>query len=116
MIKIEEETKNVTYKKKTVLCDDCGAVIRHDMSCSVARCEICGADLCRDCICHEEPTMGDYREVYCRTCYEITTDNSDNINKLREQADIEEEILHMECKRIRDEKTKAKLSEESKPK
>jgi ribosomal protein L37AE/L43A len=51
MIKEIKTTKEVIVKHK--FCDDCGIEIKRDMACSIARCEICGKDLCDKCIGHE---------------------------------------------------------------
>ena len=67
MIKEFIETKQVTTTKKIKVCDDCGKQINHSMACSVAICELCGADLCDKCVVHENNTMGEY----CKSCYAI---------------------------------------------
>jgi hypothetical protein len=116
MRKVVEETQYVTQKKRIVICDDCGKTIKHDLACSVATCEICGADLCEKCIGLEVPTMGDYREVYCFGCHWLIKDNNKEILELRQKADDLEENLFNACKEERNKKTKAKLSENPQPK
>lgn len=71
-MKIEHEHQE-TVTKKTVMrfCDDCHTPIDWHLQCSVAKCEICGADLCDTHVAHENSTGGDYREVYCKTCWDI---------------------------------------------
>lgn len=111
-----KESKFVTYKRKITCCDDCGALIKHDLVCSVAKCEICDADLCEKCIGLELPTMGDYREVYCYGCHILIKDNNEKILKLRDEADKLEEYLFDDCKKQRDEKTKERINEQNKEK
>lgn len=69
MIKEKTILKETTVKIK--YCDDCGKQITAGMACWKAQCEYCGKDLCDKCIGHEEETGGDYRIVYCKTCWEI---------------------------------------------
>lgn len=52
-------------------CDVCGAEIRIGLACSAAYCMYCRKDLCENCIGHENSTMVDYRDVYCKQCWEL---------------------------------------------
>lgn len=69
MIKEEKLVKETKVFHK--FCDDCGAEIKRGMACSVAKCEICGKELCDKCIGHEANVSGDYREVYCKKCWKL---------------------------------------------
>ena len=70
MIKEKKTTKEIITRHK--YCDDCGKKIKHQsMMCSVAKCNTCGKDLCENCIGEEEDTSGDYRTVYCKSCWDI---------------------------------------------
>ena len=69
MIKETKVNKEVTERQK--FCDVCGEEITIGLRCSVARCEYCKKDLCSDCVGHEVATGGDYRVVYCKSCWEI---------------------------------------------
>lgn len=82
MIIETKEQKEVIFTKKRRVCDVCGADIIWVLACSAARCENCKKDLCENCIGHEEDTCGDYREVYCKRCWEIGEPYRFNIDKL----------------------------------
>lgn len=68
MIKETKTIKEVVIRSK--YCDVCGVEIHNGMACSVAKCEICGKDLCDKCVEYEN-SVGDYREVYCKKCWDI---------------------------------------------
>ena len=68
MNKYTEDSTSVTKIQK--FCDTCGTEIKRDMACTVAKCEICGNDICEKCIAHEDGSTGDYRTVYCAKCWE----------------------------------------------
>ena len=62
------------------------------MACSVATCEMCHKDLCDTCVGKEEYTGGDYREVYCSSCWNVgepyrseMQEHEDAIDKLAEE-------------------------------
>ena len=84
------ETKS---KRTEIYCDDCGKKINWDLQCSVSRCEYCGKDLCEKCIEIEKSTDGDYREVYCKTCWDIAKPYHKKIDEL--EGEIEN--LYNEC-------------------
>lgn len=69
MIKEKKVNKEVIERQK--FCDVCGKEITIGLRCSVARCEYCKKDLCSECIGHEYETGGDYRVVYCESCWKI---------------------------------------------
>ena len=69
MIKEKTILKEHTVRQK--YCDVCETQIPKGLACWRAHCEYCGKDLCDKCIGHEEETGGDYRIVYCKTCWEI---------------------------------------------
>ena len=95
MIKEEKQTQEITIKHK--YCDDCGIEIKIDMACSVAKCEICGKDLCNKCIGYEANTMGDYREVYCKKCWEIGTEYRLKIEQLENEIENLSDEWHNRC-------------------
>lgn len=85
MIKEEETIKTEIIRHK--YCDDCGSEIHRGMQCSVAKCEICGKDLCDKCIGHEDGNTGDYRTVYCKNCWTIGESYRNEINELENRID-----------------------------
>jgi len=95
MIKKVETKKTIITN--IILCDDCGIEIKRDMACSVARCEICGKDLCDKCIGHEADTIGDYREVYCKKCWDIGEKYRYKINELENSIDDLYSEWHENC-------------------
>lgn len=95
MIKKVETTKTIITNIK--LCDDCGIVIKKDMACSVAKCEICGKDLCNKCIGYEANSIGDYREVYCKKCWEIGTEYRLKIEQLENEIDDFHDEWYKKC-------------------
>ncbi len=95
MIKREKQTQEVTIKHK--YCDDCGTEIKTGMICWVANCEICGKDLCDDCIGHEIDTGGDYRIVYCKKCWELGTEYRLKIEQLENEIENLSTEWHKQC-------------------
>ena len=81
--------------KTEIYCDDCGKKIHWDLQCSVSRCEYCNKDLCEKCVAMEKSTDGDYREVYCKKCWDIVKPYYEKIAKL----DDEIEKLYDECEK-----------------
>lgn len=69
MIKETKIQKEAVEQHK--FCDVCGTEIRVGLVCSAARCQYCGKDLCEKCVGHEDETGGDYRNVFCKRCWEI---------------------------------------------
>lgn len=69
MIKETKTTKEITVEQR--YCDVCGVKLNWQLQCSVAQCEKCGKDLCNNCVGKENDTTGDYREVYCKVCWDI---------------------------------------------
>ena len=85
MIKTTKVLKeDVLYEK---FCDVCGKKIHIGMACSKAQCQNCKKDLCNDCIGHEENCPGDYREVYCKKCWEIGYSYRTRIDALEAEID-----------------------------
>jgi uncharacterized protein Yka (UPF0111/DUF47 family) len=85
MIKEEKKIQEVTVKQK--YCDDCGVKINRTMACSVAKCEICGKDLCDNCVAHEDKSYDDYRIVFCSKCWTIGEKYRNEIKKLETEID-----------------------------
>jgi len=90
MYKEYEETKIV--KKKRKFCDICGEEIHIGLACSKASCGICKRDLCENCIGYELETGGDYRIVYCKSCWDSGEDIRSQIQELNSKIDE----LHIE--------------------
>lgn len=70
MIKENKITKEVTVTEKHRYCDECGKELHWSLACSRTSCEYCGKDLCEKCIGHEEFNTGDYRDVWCKECWD----------------------------------------------
>ena len=88
---VNEYTKEVVKKHVMRLCDDCRAEIPKGLQCSVAKCEICKADLCDKCVTHEDESYGDYRVVYCKACWDAGATHRDEIERLNALIWNEEE-------------------------
>jgi len=95
MIEEIKETKEITIKRK--YCDDCKTEISIGMACSVAKCEICGKDLCNSCIGYESHDMGDYRIVYCKKCWEFGTEYRKEIKILEEKIEYLNNLWVVRC-------------------
>lgn len=95
MIKKIIKTEEVSYNEK--YCDVCGTNIKMSMACTSARCEICGKDLCEKCIGHEENTMGDYREVYCKQCWDLGKEFNKKIEELENEIENLTKTWHKLC-------------------
>ena len=89
MIKKEVTVKEVVIHTK--VCDICGSEIHIGLACSIIKCEQCGKDLCEKCIGHENNTMGDYREGYCKSCWDI---GQMYLNRIRMLEDEIENIYY----------------------
>ncbi len=72
--------KEATERHK--FCDVCGIEIKMGLACSSTYCMYCRKDLCESCIGHEDLTPGDYREVYCKNCWELGNEYRPIIEKL----------------------------------
>jgi hypothetical protein len=68
-------------------CDICKVEIPIGLSCSAARCEMCGADLCENCIGHEGSWLNDVRTVWCKSCWEIGEPYRKQLDELRQKRD-----------------------------
>jgi len=93
--------KRKEYIETHVYCDDCGQEIFRSMACSVAKCVMCGADLCDKCVADEEDDGSDYRTVYCRSCTDIYKKYEPQFKTLRETKDSLYDKMHNECKKAR---------------
>ena len=85
MWKETKKQQEVTERHK--YCDVCGAEIIIGLACSSAKCMYCGNDLCEKCIGHEDGTHGDYRDVFCKKCWEIGEPYRPVIDKLHTEID-----------------------------
>lgn len=95
MIKEIKTTKEVFINHK--YCDDCGIEIKRDMACSVAKCEKCGKDLCDKCVGYEADSFGDYREVYCKKCWDIGESYRLAIQKHEEEIEKLNDEWSLKC-------------------
>lgn len=86
---IQEYEMTETTKKYKRLCDVCKTEIKRDLQCSVAKCKICGIDLCDKCVEYEDEDhdTGDYRIVYCKTCWDKEVLFRQQILELEEEID-----------------------------
>lgn len=94
-------------------CDDCGAEIQKGLACSKATCLYCKKDLCEICIAHEDQTVGDYRTVYCKTCWDLGNLNRITIDKCKNKIIEYQEIIETlngiwqeQCRKAREKQTK----------
>jgi hypothetical protein len=94
-----KETKvlkeSVVYHK---YCDECGKEIPIGLVCSKASCEYCGKDLCDKCIRHEDDTFGDYRTVWCKSCWELGNEYRPKIEELENEIHRLYEEWKNKCK------------------
>lgn len=91
MQKVTETKKEVVEKTIERFCDDCNTKLARGLQCGVARCELCKADLCNNCVGHENHTTGDYREVYCKMCWELGAPFREKIGQLEDDIEKLEE-------------------------
>lgn len=85
MIKTEKTLTETTIKHK--YCDVCNSKIKKGLYCSTLVCEYCGKDLCEKCIGYEDNSSGDYRTVYCKSCWEIGESHRLKIEKLDDEIE-----------------------------
>jgi len=97
MIKENVILKETTIRKK--YCDECQSEIKIGLACSKAKCEYCKKDLCEKCIGYEDYSGGDYRIVYCKTCWEIGESYRPTIEKLENKIDELYEEWQSLCKK-----------------
>jgi hypothetical protein len=97
MIKETKVLKEETVRHK--FCDDCGAKISFRLACSKASCEYCKKDLCEKCVGYEENTMGDYRTVYCKKCWELGNEYRPIIEEHEKEVDRLYEEWQDKCKK-----------------
>ena len=95
---IQEYEETVIMKKCKRVCDVCKTEIKRDLQCNAAKCNICGIDLCDKCVEYEEPDTGDYRVVYCKTCWDKGMPFRQQILGLEEKIDLLYNEWHYLCK------------------
>jgi hypothetical protein len=95
VVKEKRVQKQVSEEHK--YCDVCGVEIKIGLACATACCECCRADLCRDCIAHEETSCGDYRTVWCAVCWEIGEKYMQRVKKLEDEIENLYEEWKREC-------------------
>ena len=62
-------------------------------------CVICQKDICEKCVGHEDDTIGDYSNYYCKTCWQIGEPFRNKINQLNLDIDkLNDEWLNL-CKK-----------------
>ena len=98
MIKETKTLKETVEKHR--YCDECGVELHWSLSCSRATCEYCGKDLCNKCVGHEKYDTGDYRTVYCKTCWELGNDYRPLIEQHENEVDKLYEEWQNKCKNI----------------
>ena len=85
-------------------CDECGSQMERkfykiktpEYKTMVGKCNICGKDLCIDCVGHEEEN-GDYTNYICKTCWGIYDKYDYDIKRIKDQLDDLEEQRYNEC-------------------
>lgn len=92
MLKNEITTTEVIIKHR--YCDVCGELMTHNY-----HCEICGKDLCRKCIGHEDYSFGDYTTVYCNSCWNIGDDYRNKIEVLENEIEQLTDEWHKNCRK-----------------
>lgn len=97
MKKTVSETREVKTTQR--YCDECSVLLKHELACTVAQCEVCGKDLCEKCIGHEEPSSGDYRDVYCAPCWEVGKKYRDAIKEAEDKIEKLDEEWRAVCRR-----------------
>jgi len=99
MIKERKINKEIIEKHK--YCDICGAEIRMELACNSARCMYCRRDLCEKCIGYEEEDRSsDYRDVWCKDCWELGNEYRPKIEKLDEEIRELYEEWQTKCKQF----------------
>ena len=89
---IQETTTKIIYR----FCDDCNAPLKPIRS-DGSICNICGRDLCHQCIGHEDYS-GDYSYVYCKSCWTTIGGKYRNeILGLENQIDLLTDEWHLKC-------------------
>ena len=91
-------TKTHKVKIHHKYCDICGIEIKNNMSYENVICETCGKDLCNTCVDHEVNTKSDYREVYCKECWDIGTKYRKDIDEHEAQIEKLENEWYELCK------------------
>ena len=64
-------------------------------------CIICHADLCVDCIGHEEWDPGDYHTVYCKDCWALGAGYREKIAMLNKDIELTEDAWSATGERVR---------------
>ena len=96
MKKEEQVTETKIVTKTFRYCDDCGEQISPTQGYYGSKCIMCDKDLCNKCTAKEEYT-GDYTDVYCKKCVDITNEYKDMIDGLQEQIDKLEDECAKKC-------------------
>ena len=95
MIKTEKVMKDVEVKR--IFCDKCGKEIHWHLPCYTARCKICKADLCDECIGDESDDGSDHRTVWCKTCHEVGIPYVKEIDRLYDEIGRQHELWKKEA-------------------
>lgn len=101
---IKEEKIPATKIERHKYCDICRVEIYIGLACSAASCSYCKKDLCEKCIGHEEETPGDYRDVYCKRCWELGEKYRPTIEEYHNKIDELYKLWQDECNNIQDNK------------
>lgn len=77
-------------------CDICGVEIPIGLACTAATCQICGKDICENCIGNEEDA-GDWRDVQCTLCWSIGQKYLPEIAKMKSKVTELYQKWYAEC-------------------
>jgi hypothetical protein len=96
--------KEITVQEKVVTqhryCDVCDTEINHSLACTNAKCKCCRKDLCENCIGHEEETGADYRDVWCRRCWDFGAEYRPKIESLNRATEALYDEWHKKCSTV----------------
>ncbi|MDO8611146.1 MAG: hypothetical protein Q7R95_11525 [bacterium] len=92
-----------TINEEIITCDFCNVII----NCSYSRhkCCMCKKDICHKCVIYTDNDYlisgnfsGDCPDSYCKICWSAGEEERNKILKLREQKELEEDILWQQWK------------------
>ena len=90
--------KEIEFKNYQKFCDICSKEITIGLECSKAKCMYCKKDLCEDCVGHENDTHGDYRDIWCKKCWEIGEEYRPIIEELHKKIEVLNKEWQDKCK------------------
>jgi hypothetical protein len=100
MIKETKEEKTVIEIIREYYCDVCGEpILKPQYAYTRKQCAICGKLICRDCVCHEDYSTGDYNDVYCENCWDtIGSHYRQQIDELENHVEALYDEWYSKCK------------------